>query len=256
MKKKLCLLFMILFISGCAVVKTPTISGVDQDNGKIKMSYNYGLFEKPDVKWNETLDSASAQCKNWGYIDAQQSTGPQTNCIKEDQKGNCISWQVDSLYKCNLSAEQQTALNEKREKEYIKQQEESKKIQAEREKQHIKQQEDNKRIEAVKKERLNKIKNLKLIFSCDSGEYWRPTKSAAQGILTNFKTASKTGQEYLYRNAMENNRCKPRNDFLQKQRSVLDRLELFDYDENTAYYTLDLTIMNDGIDSTWGIIGY
>ena len=55
---------------------------------------------------------------------------------------------------------------------------------------------------------------------------------------------------------MENNRCKPRNDFLQKQRSVLDRLELFDYDENTAYYTLDLTIMNDGIDSTWGIIGY
>lgn len=131
MKKKLYLLLMILFISGCAVVKTPTISGVDQDNGQIKMSYNYGLFERPDVKWNETLDSASAQCKNWGYIDAQQSTGPQTNCIKEDQKGSCISWQVDSLYKCNLSAEQQAVLNEKREKEYIKQQEETKKTQLE-----------------------------------------------------------------------------------------------------------------------------
>jgi hypothetical protein len=252
MKKKLCLLLMILFISGCAVVKTPTISGVDQDNGQIKMSYNYGLFERPDVKWNETLDSASAQCKNWGYMDAQQSTGPQTRCTKEDQKGNCISWQVDSLYKCNLSAEQQAVLNEKREKEYIRQQEENKRIQAEREKQHIKQQEDNKRIEAVKKERLNKIKTLKLIFSCDKHESYRPMKSAAQSLLTIFKK----GNSYEYGNAMSNNKCTPRNDVLQKQRSVLDRLELFDYNENTAYYTLDLTLMNDGIESTWGVIGY
>jgi hypothetical protein len=238
MKTKLCLLLMILFVSGCAVVKTPTISGVDQDNGQIKMSYNYGLFERPDVKWNETLDSASAQCKNWGYIDAQQSTSPQTRCTKEDQRGNCISWQVDSLYKCNLSAEQQAALNAKREKEYIKQQE------------------DNKRIEAARKEHLDKMSTFKVIFSCDYTH--RPEESGrkkvnAQELLTRFRNGDSQG----YANLMTIFHCTPRNDVLQKQKHlVLDRRQLSDFNEKSAYYTIDFNLMNDAQESIWGVVAY
>lgn len=117
----------IIMSSGCAVVKTPSISGINQEEGKIKMTYSYGLFQKPDVKWDDALISANTQCKQWGYQDAQQSVGPQTRCIQEDQKGNCISWQVDSIYDCKLSEEQQIALNEKKQKALKNQQEEANK---------------------------------------------------------------------------------------------------------------------------------
>ena len=107
------LLAPLLLMSACAVVKVPEISSINQDAGKIAVAYDYGLFQKPEVNWGNTLATASAQCKAWQYQEAYQSVIPETTCIQYDQNGRCNSWQVQALYDCKFSAEQAQAYNDK-----------------------------------------------------------------------------------------------------------------------------------------------
>lgn len=111
--KKLLLLAPLLALSACAVVKVPEISSINQDAGKIAVAYDYGLFQKPEVNWGNTLATASAQCKAWHYQDAVQSVAPQTDCVQNDQNGRCNSWKVQALYDCKFSPEQAKAYNDK-----------------------------------------------------------------------------------------------------------------------------------------------
>lgn len=121
MRKILLTLTSILLMSGCTVIKTPSISQTDKDSGKIQTSYIYDWPATPTVKTDITLNSVNSQCKSWGYQDAKHTAGPEKDCISKDVNGNihssgCIKWQVSDLYECKLTTEQQAAITDKRQK--------------------------------------------------------------------------------------------------------------------------------------------
>ena len=74
-----CLL--VVFMSGCATIKVPQVAGTNKGHGIVEMSYNYGGFEVPKVDWEQTLNTASGQCKSWGFEPAAKSSEPHEECI-------------------------------------------------------------------------------------------------------------------------------------------------------------------------------
>ena len=86
-----------LLISGCtSSPKSMWASGGSKADGTVDLSYNYGLFEKPEVDWQAALMTAQQKCKAWGYKNAEPFGGQQENCQDED----CWQKLVTVTYQC------------------------------------------------------------------------------------------------------------------------------------------------------------
>ena len=92
--------FIIIFISGCATVKVPVATGGSRADGVIEMFYEYGIFEKPQVQWDQALVTAKERCKAWGYEDAEAFGGSTSKCQSYDSYGSCVWWLVTIKYQC------------------------------------------------------------------------------------------------------------------------------------------------------------
>jgi hypothetical protein len=215
--KKLLLLAPLLALSACAVVKVPEISSINQDAGKIAVAYDYGLFQKPEVNWNTTLATASAQCRAWHYQDAVQSVAPQTDCVQNDQNGRCNSWKVQALYDCKLSAEQAQAYNDK--------------LKAKQDAEQLAQQ------QAIKTQQtfINNLSSFTVIFICN-GEYIseKQKKNTAEILLSDYR--GNNNSRYL--NGLHIFKCNQKNQVLSKDEfKRIDGLTLsFQEKDGTAYY--------------------
>lgn len=117
MKKFLISVTTLLLVSGCATLKTPQINGTNRDEGLVDLSYSYGLFERPQVNWEQAeLTTATQQCQSWGYQKPSANSEPWKECASTDSRGNCNSHIVTKRYQCGLSDQQiATVAKQKRE---------------------------------------------------------------------------------------------------------------------------------------------
>ena len=95
--KKIIFIIIALSLSSCAVVKIPQATGGSKSDGIVELSYQYGGFEKPEVKWGTALQKAVKRCEAWGYKDAEKFGGGISKCQNFNQYG-CNPWLVTLKY--------------------------------------------------------------------------------------------------------------------------------------------------------------
>ncbi|NCC61992.1 MAG: hypothetical protein EOM12_13875 [Verrucomicrobiae bacterium] len=68
-------------------------------DGKVTLTYEYGLFEKPVADWEAANSQAVARCKAWGYSGAESFGAQQEECVNHD--GNdCYRYRGTINYQC------------------------------------------------------------------------------------------------------------------------------------------------------------
>ncbi|MCI0552510.1 MAG: YecR-like lipofamily protein [Anaerolineae bacterium] len=94
------LLLIALVVSACASQKTPVPTGGSRADGVVELSYEVGMFEKPEVDWATANRSASERCRAWGYTSAEPFGGQKTNCQHYNAYGNCTQAIITVDYQC------------------------------------------------------------------------------------------------------------------------------------------------------------
>jgi hypothetical protein len=92
-------------LAGCATTtKEWVATGGSRSDGVVKLSYQYGLFELPQVSEEQALTLAKRHCAAWGYTGAEPFGGQTVVCINPIPTG-CRSWQVTREYQCTGNPE-------------------------------------------------------------------------------------------------------------------------------------------------------
>jgi hypothetical protein len=89
-------------LSACAVVKVPVPTGGSKADGVVRMAYEYGGFEAPQVDLQAAASSAAQRCAAWGYTGAQPFGGAMQQCEAANQYG-CLRYLVTLTYQCTGS---------------------------------------------------------------------------------------------------------------------------------------------------------
>ena len=95
----LSIIFTAIFLFGCATQKIMVPTGGSRSDGTVKLSYQFGMFEKPQIDSNQALSSAKQRCSAWGYSGAEAFGGATQICINSSG-GGCNTWQVTVEYQC------------------------------------------------------------------------------------------------------------------------------------------------------------
>ena len=97
--KKLLIISTLVMLSGCAVNKTPFMSGGSKSDGVVEFSYNYGAMEKPEVNYSKVASDAKNSCSMWGYSNAIPFGSSSRKCTSSSQYG-CNAYEVSIKYQC------------------------------------------------------------------------------------------------------------------------------------------------------------
>ena len=93
------LIVLICFLQGCATQKTLIPTGGSRADGTVKLSYEYGLFEKPQIDPAQGEIAAKQRCSLWGYSGAEVFGGVISTCINSSNSG-CNKWLATVEYQC------------------------------------------------------------------------------------------------------------------------------------------------------------
>ena len=86
-------------LAGCAVQKDwVPISGSRAD-GTVKLAFEYGGFEEPQVNREQAISEATKRCSAWGYTAAEPFGGTMRHCTAWNAYG-CISYRVEATFQC------------------------------------------------------------------------------------------------------------------------------------------------------------
>lgn len=91
--------FVALSIQGCATPKQLSATGGSRADGTVKMSFEYGPFEVPQLDGSQGEAVATHRCAAWGYTGAEPFGGASKRCI-DVSGGGCDRWQVTYEYQC------------------------------------------------------------------------------------------------------------------------------------------------------------
>lgn len=96
-----CLLTALILVNipGCSVQKQLVPTGGSRSDGIVKMSFEYGLFEAPQVNAQQGSSAAKQRCLAWGYKDAEPFGGSTRSCTNFGRNG-CTRWLVTVEYQC------------------------------------------------------------------------------------------------------------------------------------------------------------
>ncbi|WP_421168003.1 YecR family lipoprotein, partial [Aeromonas dhakensis] len=81
-------------------------TGGSKADGVIRLSYEFGQFEVPQVSEEQAILLAAKRCAVWGYTNAEAFGGITKQCNMSDGFGGCSSWIVTKEYQCTGSAAQ------------------------------------------------------------------------------------------------------------------------------------------------------
>ena len=87
-------------LTGCATAKSWSATGGSRADATVKLSYEYGAFEKPQTNETEAMNLAIARCKTWGYTGAEAFGGTTQQCNMPGGMGGCNRWLVTKEYQC------------------------------------------------------------------------------------------------------------------------------------------------------------
>ena len=93
-----------LSITGCATTKNWSATGGSRSDGVVKLSYEMGLFEQPQVNEQEGVNLAKQRCSSWGYNNSE-AFGGLTKVCSESGSSGCTRWIVTKEYQCLGSLE-------------------------------------------------------------------------------------------------------------------------------------------------------
>ncbi|MEO8018384.1 MAG: YecR family lipoprotein [Pseudomonadota bacterium] len=95
---RLLLLVMLSSLAGCTTYKLWSEAESDQDQGVVRLSYEYRKFESPQVDERAGIQMARERCRDWRYQDAQRK-GEDRQCL-DGVKSDCGKWLVTREYRC------------------------------------------------------------------------------------------------------------------------------------------------------------
>jgi len=91
-----------ILLSGCATPKEFYATGGSRSDGTVKLSYEYGGFEKPIVDPNQGAQLAASKCAVWGYTGAEAFGAAEQSCVFANGYG-CQRFRVTVEYQCTGS---------------------------------------------------------------------------------------------------------------------------------------------------------
>ncbi len=97
--KYLIIFILAILFQGCATQKTLIPTGGSRADGTVKLSYEYGLFEKPQIDLTQGEIAAKQKCAAWGYTGADAFGGVTTTCNHYYRHG-CDRWFATVEYQC------------------------------------------------------------------------------------------------------------------------------------------------------------
>ena len=104
MKYKLALIAGIVVIAGCTTVTHMGASGGSRSDGIVKLSYEYGEFDRIELNKAAALDTARQRCGVWGYTDAVPFESVTKQCQGRGLFGNCGRWFVTQEFQCTMGS--------------------------------------------------------------------------------------------------------------------------------------------------------
>jgi hypothetical protein len=95
----------IALLSGCATTKDWAATGGSRADGVVRLSYEVGLMEKPQLNEQQAINLATQRCKTWGYAGAEAFGGVTRQCnMPGGFGGGCNQWMVTKEYQCTGNA--------------------------------------------------------------------------------------------------------------------------------------------------------
>lgn len=88
-----------LFVAGCATVSQMVPTGGSRSDGIVKLSFEYGMFDKVQIDQASALVAARKRCATWGYGDAEPFGGMTRQCQYYESMG-CTRWFATVEYQC------------------------------------------------------------------------------------------------------------------------------------------------------------
>jgi len=85
---------------GCTSIKTLQPTGGSRADGVVNLSYQVGMFEKPEVEWAQGLTTARERCRAWDYADAEAFGGTSSQCQAYNGYGMCVREFITASYQC------------------------------------------------------------------------------------------------------------------------------------------------------------
>ena len=106
MKYKLALISssLILFAAGCATVSQMQATGGSRADGIVKLSFEYGMFDKVQLDEASALQTARQRCSVWGYTDAESFGGVTRQCQQYSMSLGCTHWFATREYQCTTGS--------------------------------------------------------------------------------------------------------------------------------------------------------
>jgi hypothetical protein len=89
-----------LVVGSCTVQKELVPTGGSRADGTVAMSFEYGIFEKPQVNQAAAQHQAQQRCAAWGYTGAEPFGGVTQKCQQYNAYGSCLRWFATVTYQC------------------------------------------------------------------------------------------------------------------------------------------------------------
>jgi len=89
-----------MLLAGCATTKDWSATGGSRSDGVVRLSYEVGEFERPQLSESQGIDLATRRCQTWGYTGAEAFGGVTRQCSNGGGFGGCAMWVVTKEYQC------------------------------------------------------------------------------------------------------------------------------------------------------------
>jgi len=104
--QKLFIVAVMLVVAGCATTKQWTATGGSRADGVVRLSYEFGEFETPQLNEQQGTALAAQRCHTWGYSGAEAFGGSTRQCLQRGGFNDCATWQVTKEYQCTGTGNQ------------------------------------------------------------------------------------------------------------------------------------------------------
>jgi hypothetical protein len=101
MRYKLALISAGAVVAGCATVSQMQATGGSRADGIVKLSFEYGMFDRIELDEASAIQTARQRCSVWGYTDADPFGGVVRQCQQSGSLG-CVHWFVTKEYQCTM----------------------------------------------------------------------------------------------------------------------------------------------------------
>jgi len=88
-----------ILLAGCATVSQMAATSGSRSDGIVKLSYEYGMFDRVKIDEMTGLATAQRRCATWGYTNAEPFGGEVRQCQSASGYG-CMRWFVTREYQC------------------------------------------------------------------------------------------------------------------------------------------------------------